>query len=233
MRGGCSPSVVPVGSLSPAVCRYPYRPRLVDARQALGPLGLADPPVRCWSWRCPGCAFLKAKDARRLAALGIQAALSVGMPLVFLTLTEPSTPRAYSTSSKTMTALMKRLRARFCSTLRWLAVAEWQSRGAVHWHVVIAGLAYANVWVSPKGRRFPGHPPEQPGVRVRKEADLRPLVERYGFGPVFNVHAVGVSSGDTAVEVAGYLAKYLTKSEDMSRLPKRAQPVRSSRGRSQ
>jgi hypothetical protein len=83
----------------------------------------------------------------------------------------------------------------------------------------------------PERRTFPGHRPEQAGPRVRKERDLRPIVERYGFGAVFNVHAVGVRPEDTAEEVASYLSKYLTKGEDLARLPKGAQPVRSSRGR--
>lgn len=226
-------SVVVVGSegLSPAACRNLYRPPLVGARKVLGPLGLGDPPVRCWSWRCSGCGFLKAQDARRLVALGIERAFADGLSLVLLTVTEPSVAREFRESSAALTQLMKRLQARFGGGLRWLAVVEWQTRGAVHWHVVIAGLAYGRVWVSPTGRRFPGHPPDRPGVRVRKDGDLRPLVERYGFGPVFNVHALGVLERDAAGEVASYLAKYLTKSDDMARLPKRAQPVRCSRGR--
>lgn len=194
---------------------------------------LGDPPVRCWSWRCEGCAFLKAKDARRLAALGIEAALTEGLPLVLLTVTEPSEARAFGPSSMALTQLMKRLQARHGNGLRWLAVVEWQARGAVHWHVVIAGLVYRHAWTSPKGRTYPGHPTGQPGQRVRKERDLRPIVERYGFGVMFNVHAVAVGGEGTAEEVAGYLSKYLTKGEDMAQLPRGAQPVRSSRGRNQ
>jgi hypothetical protein len=195
--------------------------------------GLADPPVRCWSWRCEGCAFLKAKDARRLAAIGIAVALEEKLPLVLLTVTEPADARSFGASSKALTALMKRLQARYGNGLRWLAVVEWQTRDAVHWHVVIAGLVYRRAWTSPRQRVFPGHSREQAGPRVRKEGDLRPIVERYGFGAVFNIHAVGVGAGDAAEAVASYLSKYLTKSEDMARLPKKAQPVRSSRGRNQ
>lgn len=174
---------------------------------------------------------MKAKDATELAARGIALALDEGRPLVFLTVTEPSVARPFSVSSAALTKLMKRLQARFGGGLRWLAVCEWQLRGAVHWHVVVVGLVYGRAWTSEKGKTFPGHPPGQLGARVRKEDDLREIVERYGFGPVFNVHAVGVAAGDSASEVARYLAKYLGKGQDMARLPKRAQPVRTSRGR--
>jgi hypothetical protein len=220
-------------SVSPAACTAPYRPRLTGARVVLGPLGLGDPPVRCWSWRCSGCALLKSRDAQRLATLGIAQAVGDGSSLVLLTVTEPSLPRSFKASSKALTLLMKRLQARAGGGLRWMAVAEWQRRGAVHWHVVIAGLVYTTLVRSKGGRVLPGHSGDAAGHRVRKEADLRPLVERYGFGPMFEVHAVGVRPEDSAAEVASYLAKYLTKSEDMARLPKGAQPVRSSRGRNQ
>lgn len=103
----------------------------------------------------------------------------------------------------------------------------------MHWHLVVAGLLYTSSWRSPAGRTYPGHGKDRPGHRVRKEADLRPIVERHGFGAVFNIHAVGVRADDTAEEVASYLSKYLTKHEDVSQLPKRAQPVRTSRGRNQ
>lgn len=196
-------------------------------------MGLAPHPVRCWSWRCAGCAFLKAKDARELARLGIAQALSEVRPVVLLTVTEPATPRDFKASSTALTRLMKRLQARAGGALRWMAVAEWQARGAVHWHVVVAGLVYTQVWRSPRGKLYPGHSRRQRGHRVRKEADLRPLVERCGFGPVFNIHAVGVDRADTAEEVASYLGKYLTKEEDLARLPTGAQPVRTSRGRTQ
>jgi hypothetical protein len=228
-----SSSFVVSSVISPGACRAPYRPRASGARELLVVAGVGDPPVRCWSWRCEGCAFLKAKDARRLAAIGIAAALDAGLPLVLLTVTEPSEARTFGASSRSLTQLMKRLQARYGNGLRWLAVVEWQTRGAVHWHIVIAGIVYGRGWTSPKGRMFPGHPPEQAGPRVRKERDLRPIVERYGFGAVFNVHAVGVRAEDTAEEVASYLSKYLAKGEDMARLPKGAQPVRSSRGRNE
>ena len=191
------------------------------------------PAVRCWSWRCDGCAFLKAKDAERLARLGIEHALDAGLALVFVTLTEPPVARDFKPSSAALTRLIKRLQARFGGQLRWIAVAEWQARGAVHWHLLLAGLVYTSSWRSPRGRTFAGHSKDQAGHRVRKEADLRPIVERHGFGAVFNIHAVGVRSEDTAEEIASYLSKYLTKSEDMSRLPKGVQPVRASRGRNQ
>lgn len=213
-------------ALSPAACRAPYRPPRTGARVILGPFA---EPVRCWSWRCEGCGFLKAKDATRLARLGITDALAAGLPLVFLTLTEPAVARPFGASSKALTSLMKRLQARTGGELRWMAVAEWQTRGAVHWHVVVAGLVYTSPWTSEKGRIYPGHSREQVGHRVRKEADLRPIVERYGFGAVFNIHAVGVAPDDTAEEIASYLSKYLTKGGDMARLPKGSQPVRTSR----
>jgi hypothetical protein len=219
---------------SPAACRFPYRRPFTGARVVLRTLPpVPEDEVRCWSWRCPGCAFLKAKDAQRLAKLGIEHAQREQLPLVFLTLTEPTLAREFKDSSKALTLLIKRLQEWCSGTLRWIAVCEWQQRGAVHWHLVIAGMVYRQTGRSGEGRTFPGHPRGQDGHVFRKEADLRPLVERYGFGRVFNVHAVGVRADDTASEVASYLSKYLTKGEDMARLPKGVQPVRTSRGRSQ
>lgn len=176
---------------------------------------------------------MKSKDAARLVALGVALALAEGLPLVLFTVTEPPQAREFRASSAALTQLMKRLQARGGGELRWIGVAEWQGRGAVHWHVVVAGSVYGRAWTSPRGRVYAGHPAEKRGWRVRKEADLRPIVERYGFGKVFNVHALGVGEEDPAQDVARYLSKYLTKSADMARLPKRAQPVRSSRGRTQ
>lgn len=158
--------------------------------------------------------------------------MGAGLPLVLLTLTEGRVPRAFRESSQALTKFMKRLQARFGGGLRWLAVAEWQGRGAVHWHVVVAGLAYCRR-VTVKGRVYLGHGSGEFDHEVRKEADLRPLVERYGFGSVFNVHAVGAGENDHAAALAGYLAKYLTKSAEMASLPKGAQPVRTSKGKTQ
>lgn len=220
-------------SVSWASCRFPVYGKRRSSWEPLLPDTLPyGRPHRCWSWRCPGCGALKSNDARSLVRRGIEAALADGLPLILLTLTEATVPRSFGESSRSLTQLMKRIQARFGGGLRWLAVAEWQRRGAVHWHVIVAGLAYRRR-VTVRDRVYPGHPRGGPGYAVRKEADLRPLIERYGFGPVFNVHAVGVAGSDHASSLARYVAKYLTKTDDMASLPKGAQPVRTSRGRTQ
>lgn len=162
----------------------------------------------------------------------MQLALDDELPLVLLTVTEPPVARTYRESSKALTALLKRLQAHHGGGLRWIGVAEWQQRGAVHWHLIVAGLAYCKtVRVEKTGRRYPGHERGRFDHEVTKERDLRPLVERYGFGPMFDIHAIGTEPGDTAASLTHYVAKYLTKTDDMVRLPKRAQPVRYSQGR--
>lgn len=222
-------------SYSPATCRYPsYGPRRSSWEIFLPDVLPYGHPRRCWSWRCEGCGFLKSKDARSLVRIGLQHALDDGLPLILLTLTEPPEPRGYRASSKALTQVVKRLQARHGGSLRWIGVVEWQQRGAVHWHMIVAGLAFSRTVRNKKtGRVYPGHERGRFTHEVTKYGDLRPLVMRYGFGQVVDVHAVGTRPDDTACSLATYVAKYLTKTEDMKRLPKRAQPVRYSQGGNQ
>lgn len=215
---------------SPATCINPIRPPRRPSQAPL--LASALPTHRCWSWRCPGCALLMAKDVRTLIRQGVNAALTNSDTLVLLTITEHSNPRELSQASKALTALTKRLRAKFNPQLRWISVLEWQQRGAPHFHVLVRGLSYNRAVRARTGAVYPGHERGQPGG-VRKEQDLRPLIERYGFGPVFEIHAVGVNSDPLSVTlgVAGYLSKYLTKASRYEKLPKGARPVRCSVGR--
>jgi hypothetical protein len=131
-----------------------------------------------------------------------------------------------------LTAFTKRCRARFAEDLRWMAVGEWQRRGAIHWHVLMGGVAYCRAVRSKNGHVRSGHSRGAFPNEVRKQ-DFVPVVSRYGFGKVFNLHAVGAGADPLLVgpSVAGYLSKYLSKNDDMRRLPKGAQPVRVSRGR--
>ena len=167
--------------------------------------------------------------------MGVVAALAAGEPVILLTLTEPTLARSFGDSSKALTAFMKRLQHRYGGGLRWFAVAEWQRRGAVHWHCLMIGLAYCRPARNGEGRRYLGHPHGAHTWEVRKWADLRPLAVHYGFGRVLDVHAVGVGAdAHTAAEDVGrYLSKYLTKIADAHRLPKGARLVRTSRGRNQ
>jgi len=75
--------VVPSPGPSPAACRAPvYGPRL-SSREPLLPERLPyAPPHRCRSWRCSGCALLKAKDARKLARVGVVTALLGGLTIL-------------------------------------------------------------------------------------------------------------------------------------------------------
>lgn len=188
----------------------------------------------CRSWRCEWCARLTVQDVRRIIRTGLVSAAVDGLPVILLTLTEPSASRSVHESSRSLTLLMKRLQAQNGRGLRWVAVLEWQKRGAPHWHVLIAGLAYCRSTRTKLGVPRPGHARQRYAFEVTKERDLKPVVLRYGFGRVFEVHAVGADSPfSSAPIIAGYLSKYLTKSEAMKSLPRRAQPFKSSRGANQ
>lgn len=217
-------------SSSFAACSSPVFPRPRPGREVLGHQRW-NRSHRCWSWRCSGCAQLKSQDVAKLVRVGVRRHLLAGVPLVLLTVTEPSDPRPFPSSSKALTSLMKRCRARFNDDLRWVAVGEWQERGAIHWHVLIGGLAYCRAVRSKTRHLWAGHQRGAFPVEVRKQ-DFVPLVARYGFGKVFNLHAVGAQGNpvDIGGNVAEYLSKYLSKNDDMRRLPKGAQPVRVSRG---
>ena len=220
-------------SLTSAACRYPVFPYPRPGREIFGSRRWSE-SHRCWSWRCEGCALLTIQDVRRIIRAGLVAAGLENLPVILLTLTEPSVSRSVSKSSRSLTALMKRLQAQNGGGLRWLAVLEWQRRGAPHWHVLIAGLAYCRATRTKSGRVRAGNRRGSYPFEVRKERDLRTIVLRHGFVQVFNVHAVGTDDPVLgAGEVAGYLCKYLTKTEDMVSLPKGSQPFRSSRGRNQ
>ena len=203
-----------------AACRHPsYGPRRSSWEVLLPHVLPYGHPRRCWSWRCEGCALLKSQDARQLIRIGLQHALDDVLPLVLLTITEPSEARNYRESSKALTKLMKGLQARHAGRLRWVAVAEWQQRGAVHWHVLVAGLAYCSkVTIERTGRGYPGHTRGRLEHEVTRGRDVQPLAQRYGFGRMLNIHAVGVDPSDTAASLTWYVAKYLTKTEDMARL---------------
>jgi len=217
-------------------CQFPQYGSRRRSREVLLPLALPyERPNRCKSWRCESCGALKARDARLLIRLGVTHALAVGDPLIFLTLTEDSNARGYRESSRALTQFMKRLQHRYGGGLRWVAVPEWQKRGAVHWHLLIAGLAYPRAVVSRAGRRYPGHARSQYARCVSKR-ELASLVLHYGFGRVFDVHAVGVGAdaGEaTAREVARYVGKYLTKQLREGGVPRNGRPVRMSQGRNQ
>ncbi len=136
--------------------------------------------------------------------LGLEA-LPPGTRVAFLTLTEGAdfrSPEEHARShSRFMVDLLRMLDAAAASRKEplsgrprpYLSVREFQKRGAMHTHTLLAG------W-----------------TRLEIE-DLRALVQSHGFGRIFNVKTYVVGSGEQHVrDLAAYCAKtfggYLSKS---------------------
>lgn len=94
-------------------------------------------------------------------------------------------------SYKALGVFMRRLRKRFKKNFRYIAVLEFQERGAVHFHVMIWGLPINSI-LNERSNRF-----------------YQSLWQR-GF--------VDCISTDGQIKLAGYLAKYLSKSMSDERL---------------
>jgi len=90
-----------------------------------------------------------------------------------------------STASALYTTYARLLKKTFGSTLRYIGVPEFQRRGAVHFHVLVWGI---------------------PDQVVLNERDTRYLQNLWGYGYVDCVPTDGSS------KLAGYLAKYMSKS---------------------
>lgn len=137
-------------------------------------------------------------------------AVPAGTWVAFLTLTEPAVFRSvedHAVACGRFLGDLWRLQAkergekvREARTLPYVGVREWQRRGAVHTHLLIAGWSKMAM------------------------ADLRALAEKHGFGRT-NVKAYRVEDGGSAGDVAklsAYFAKtfgtYLTKSSRSEQL---------------
>lgn len=153
---------------------------------------------------CPGCAMRYGWVVADYVRDGLEA-LPAGTWVAFLTLTEGSIPRSVETHAESCSRFLGDLwrflqktnggLAKDAQPLPYIGVREWQARGAVHTHLLIAGWS-----------------------RVDFE-DLRALVVKHGFGARFNVKTYRVAGDGSAGDVkhlSAYMAKtfgtYLTKS---------------------
>jgi len=75
---------------------------------------------------------------------------------------------------------------------RWIAVPEWQKRGALHYHVIIWGIS---------------------SIHIEREKETRNLQRLWNRGFADFTPAYGESAG-----IAGYMAKYLVKALEDERL---------------
>lgn len=92
---------------------------------------------------------------------------------------------------KDFNAFAKRLKSTFGQSLRYIAVAEFQRRGAVHFHTLLWGI--------PQGA-------------VRTERHTRLVAGLWGRG------FTDIAETDGSPKLAGYLAKYLSKTFADTRL---------------
>jgi len=113
----------------------------------------------------------------------------VNAPALFtLTMFEVVTIRS---AYKAFLVFIRRLRKRFKKSFRYITVPEFQERGAVHFHMMIWGLPVESI-INERGNRF-----------------YQSLWQR-GF--------VDCIPTDGSIKIAGYLAKYLSKSLSDDRL---------------
>jgi len=124
-------------------------------------------------------------------------------------------------SYRAYTLFGKRLRTMFGSHLSWLAVPEFQKRGAVHFHVLIWGLPpelpclYSESFYTDKvGKRHRKHV----CPKTRKcERNTRSLVPIWGHG------FLDIVETDDNPRLSSYLGKYMSKAmHDKRLLGKRA-----------
>ena len=174
---------------------------------------------------------------------GVQHQTDSGRLLVFITVTEDSHARSFADSGKALTKFVRDLGRAAVGrsnehSVPWLSVGELHRGSTIHWHLLMAGLAY------PWDRRN-GAPLRRKGLStgdvvsvlglsghcVSKDATLLPLLARHGFGTGFaGMRQVGFDHQSHS-GVGNYLAKYLSKGDAGRELPKGFQLVRASRGR--
>jgi hypothetical protein len=173
--------------------------------------------------------------------------------VAFLTISEPAEARPFKESAAALRLFMSDGLNRWYSRstdgplkrLSYVAIPELQKRGAVHWHLLIAGLTAP--WDDQRslsqfsfdGQRKSGEMCEfegLEGVAVSRSQTLLPMLERHGFGlgQGRQLRQVG-STGRDARGVAGYMSKglgqYMTKAVGTMRaLPKGSSMLRGSKG---
>jgi hypothetical protein len=198
-------------------CPRTVRPDLAaQTRRALN-LDPDQPVPRCWTWPCPGCRYLRCWGVRRFILAGALEAALRDDAVVFWTLTERRHPRNPRASSAGLTRFFDRevkdARAVGVAPLRYVAVAEYQARGAIHWH----GLAS----MSGEARSLGA---------FRTDRALHDRAWAAGFG--HQADAQDLSDHQDLARRAGYCSKYLEKSlaQPVHNAGKPLRRVRSSQG---
>jgi len=113
----------------------------------------------------------------------VQANLSEANPPALLTLTMAEIVEI-GDAYRAYTLFCKRLRGVYGSGISWIAVPEFQKRGAVHFHILIFGLPYE---------------------AIRNERRTRDLANIWGLG------FCDIKKTDGSGKLASYLAKYMSK----------------------
>ena len=194
--------------------------------------------VRCWSRRCKGCGVVMSWDDRKYIEGGLAHHREAGRAVCLVTVTEGREPRSFRDSSRALSIMLRDLHRLYRQEggemvrLPFVGVAELQKRGAVHWHLCVAGLRYPHKKVKGRVVSVDGSALETlelDGLEVSK-TKLKKLFLKHGFGTGFvGVRQLGTGPDDVSA-VGRYLSKYLTKSEQFGWVPKGSQLVRSSRG---
>lgn len=147
-------------------------------------------------------------------------------PVCFVTLTEGGDPRSGRESSKALTRWLKGMDRRVGRYEAYAAVPELQNRGAVHWHLLVAGWAYSQP-VTTRRATYEPHPVGA-GVAITKTT-VRYEARREGFGQWVGVVPMAGGVGDSmrsAAYLSALVGQYLSKED----APEGLHAVRASRG---
>lgn len=165
-----------------ARCTNRRRARLSSGRVAL----VAGGRTRC----CAGCAVRESWVVADYIRMGLED-VPIGTWVAFFTLTEPGEFRSVEEHCNAFDSFKVDLWALLGGPREYVAVREFQKRGAVHTHMLVVGWS-----------------------RVDLE-ELRAIIVKHGYGRIFNVRSMRTGGHAHVKNVAAYMAKtfggYLSK----------------------
>lgn len=133
-----------------------------------------------------------------------------------LTLTIAENIEDIATAYNMFTAFAHVLKKKFGTSIKWIAVPEFQKRGAVHFHVLIWGLSPdlacqlgTGYYIDKNGKRIKRH-----ACTPSRQCERR---SRYLAG-VWKAGYVDLVRTDGSVKLSSYLAKYMSKAMHDDRL---------------
>lgn len=204
---------------------------------------------RCWNRRrCRTCAELMSWDDEDWIRIGIEYWLAQGVSLVFVTLTlaDPLPYPQLAENWRVFKQAFARMVAKRPGSIGGIAFArvferqekrfERTGQTAVHLHALVAGVQYRGDRLGGRPRRRHFRKAEELGVTgaVVTKKELQELAVKYGVGPMLDITQVQASPDNpsSAYEVAKYLAKYLSKFEELAQwLPSGKQVIAGSQGK--